>query len=147
MSSIRLIKQTDETGCGIACVAMITDRKYKEIKDLLMAQEGWKKPDRKLYTRVNQLTQLLNNLGVSSKKKKSKSFEEISGVSIVGIDRQNGGYFHWVIVIKDSHRFIIIDPEYGEVVQGHKAKKKKYRHGPGTSNYISISKTIDAIRI
>ncbi len=149
MASIRLIKQIDDTGCGIACVSMIANRNYKSVKSLLkelMDERGWKKTNR---TRAKQLHSLLNVLGIKSMLKKSKAGDEIKGVSIVGVNRDDDGFFHWVIAIKDSKRFLIIDPEYGEVFQGDEwaDKENGYIHSTRKSGYISVPMAINSIKI
>ena len=147
MSSIRICKQLDATGCGIACVAMLSGRSYEEVKSLLMKQKGWKSRDRNMYTKATDLAKLLKALGINQKIQKSGSWEEITGVAIVGVDR-NDVYFHWVIAINDSKRFIIIDPKHGEVLRGNnRIKNKRYKHGKGKSNYLSIPMSINAIKI
>ncbi len=147
MASLKLCEQEDDTGCGIACVSMITGKDYQEVKSVLMKLKGWKNSDRNLYTRATDLSPLLGKFGIKSEIKKSSSWQDITGASIVGVDRKNG-YFHWVVSIKDSKRFIIIDPKNGDVLNGYKSiRKKRYKHGNGKSNYLSIPISISTIKI
>ena len=112
-----------------------------------MKQKKWLNPDRNLYTRATDLVGLLKKLDITTKIKKSSSWDDINGIAIVGVDRDNG-YFHWVVAIKDSKRFVIVDPKLGEVLSGeHRIKNKRYKHGVGKSNYISVSISINAVKI
>lgn len=147
MTSLQLCEQVDDTGCGVACVSMITGKSYQEVRSVLMKLKGWKSLDRNFYTRATDLFPLLEKFGIKPEIKKSGSWQDITGVSIVGVDRKNG-YFHWVVSIKDSMRFIIIDPKNGDVLNGEKSvRKKRYKHGKGKSNYLSIPITISTIKI
>ena len=77
MNSIKLIKQTDDTGCGIACVAMVANCDYELAKTKLMTILKWKNPNRNFYTRAKQLNSLLISLNVKSNLKKSINFFNI----------------------------------------------------------------------
>ncbi|MEE9448385.1 MAG: cysteine peptidase family C39 domain-containing protein [Arenicellales bacterium] len=146
MSQIRLVKQKDDTGCGIACAAMVANCSYEKAKRMLMKQEGWKKLNRKVYTRARHIKPLLNKLGLKCEIKKSKSWKDYDGLSIVGVNSDEDGYFHWVVVIKDKKHFLIIDPSKGEIFNGAKRTKKKFIHRK-SSMYISISSSVSNIKI
>ncbi len=145
--NIRLVRQEDDTGCGIACVAMVADLPYQKVKDVLMELKGWKKPDRQLYTRAKtHLDPLLKKLGIQFELKKSRGWDDIQGVCLLGVNRDEG-YFHWVVVIKDSGRFLILDPAYGEVIQWVKPGRKKYVHSTKKSTHVYLPISVRNIKI
>lgn len=142
------MKQIDTTGCGIACVAMLTMHSYEGVKEALINQEGWGRRKRVFYTKANQLKKLLVKFKLSADVKKSRSWSDIEGCSIVGVNRK-GSYFHWVISLKDDKKFLIIDPETSEVYQGEEwaGIKDGYLHSVKESEYISIGVKVTSIKI
>lgn len=149
MKNIRLIKQEDDTGCGIACVAMITSKSYNAVKSKLVYLEGWSASRNNYYTTAKQLNKLLNALSIKSKIVYSSSWTDIEGTAIVGVNRDSKGYFHWIITIKDSSRFLIIDPEQGEVYQGSEWADYKggFIHSRRKSQFISLPIKVTSLKL
>ncbi len=58
-----LVLQEETTGCGFACVAMITNSTYQEIKALANSQ-GMFAEDEALFTTTNYVRKLLSDLGL-----------------------------------------------------------------------------------
>ena len=149
MASVKLLKQGDETGCGIACVAMVANSDYETTKAKMMEIENWHASKKKFYTRACHLQKLLEVINVKSAIKSSKKWDDIKGCAIVGVNREKNEPFHWVVVIKDASRFIIIDPEQGEIFWGGEwaDKENSYTHSKRSSHYISIQATITSITL
>ena len=145
ITSIHVCSQKDYTGCGIACVAAVTNRTYDEVKDALMQHKEWKRPDRNLYTWAKDLSYLLSYYSMPHEIKGSRSWDEINGVSIVGVNRDKG-YFHWVVAVKDDDRFYIIDPKCGEVLSCHARLKRSYKHSERKSQYVSLGIKVKSIK-
>jgi len=102
------------------------------------------------YTRAKKdLIPILGEINIDAEIKKSKSWDDINGVAIVGVNRKPNGYFHWVLVIKDKNKFIIIDPEEAEVYQGSvwADDPHGYIHSKNSSEFISINIKISTIKI
>ena len=149
MRTMRLIKQKNPTGCGVACVAMIAGVEYLDSKTVFCKLLDRNKDKRKsLRTYSEDLKSLLFEFGIESEIKETTSWRGLSGVSIVAVNWE-GIKFHWVIVIKDKNRFIVIDPETSEVYQGAAWKDIKggYKLKTGKSEYVSIPITVDTISI
>lgn len=106
---LRLVKQRDEYGCGIACVAMATRRKYGEIRAHLFDDhedaEG---------TQLRHLRAILKKFGVRSGKRliplRTRKVESLPFDALIKINpRQRGREWHWVIW--DHRRGRILDPK------------------------------------
>jgi|SaaInl8_200m_RNA_FD_contig_21_1650833_length_515_multi_8_in_0_out_0_1 ABC-type bacteriocin/lantibiotic exporter with double-glycine peptidase domain len=139
MKLIKLIKQFDETGCGIACIAMLANKDYEKVKGDLLIQEKWTKRKRNFYTKVHQLQKLLKIYKIESQVAKFKNWNSLKSFSIVGVNSDEG-YFHWVISVKTKVSFLIIDPEFGEVYQGGSWVEEKGGYfSRKKSNYLCIN--------
>jgi hypothetical protein len=66
-SKIKLISQEDRSGCGIACVAMVTGKTYKEVREVWIANGGdpWllEAVGNGAGIRSDQIRELINELG------------------------------------------------------------------------------------
>ncbi|KAB2310678.1 hypothetical protein F8A87_08310 [Betaproteobacteria bacterium SCN2] len=148
MATISLIKQKDKTGCGIACVAMIANRSYEEMKDAFAEILNWSTRREEYYTLAKDLGKALKKYGIRAKEKKSGCWDDIQGTAIVGVNRRKK-HFHWVVVVKDNHRFLILDPEKNEVRCGKRwaDKRNGYSHSQKSTTYLSIPINATRIRI
>lgn len=147
--SIRLVKQRDSTGCGIACVAALANVRYYDAKQVLIKIMRWTPRRKYFYTRTKELLSLLQQYDIEAHIKRSSCWKDIKGTAIVGVDRDGSGIFHWVVVIRDKGRFLMIDPRAGEVFNGPTviARDDSYDHGHCPSNYISVNRCITSITI
>lgn len=101
---IRLVPQRYSTDCGVACVAMIAGVSYQEAFDAI----GFTAERKQFYTTHTCVTNALRRLGISVKRRKFRSWQEISGPAIVPVNhRSSGQFFHWVVF--DGRR--ILDPK------------------------------------
>ncbi|MFZ2948970.1 MAG: hypothetical protein WA003_05750, partial [Desulfuromonadaceae bacterium] len=60
---------------------------------------------------------LAKHTNINAEQAKFPGWENIQGTSIVGVNSNGKGY-HWVIVIKNDSKFVIIDPADAQVYQG-----------------------------
>jgi ABC-type bacteriocin/lantibiotic exporter with double-glycine peptidase domain len=118
VNEIRLVRQLDETGCGIACLAMIIGKSYQEAKAQLSEQLNWTARKTNFRTRAPELMVFLKNCGITAKSGKFPGWDKLDGTALVGVNPFEGGY-HWVLVVKDATRFLIIDPVDAQVYQGN----------------------------
>lgn len=104
---MRRIKQLDDTGCGLACVAMITGKTYNQIKQKAiqtnsLAQKG------EYFTKPKHLRSLLKEFGISTGNAHAhKHWESLPSLAIIGINF-NSYSWHWVVYNQGK----IIDPKY-----------------------------------
>lgn len=117
----------------------------KTYRELLSRNKDKRKS---LRTYAKDLKLLLLEFEIESTIKETSSWKGLSGISIVPVNWV-GIKFHWVIVIKDKNRFIVIDPETSEVYQGAAWKDIKggYKLKSGKSEYVSIPIVVDTISI
>jgi len=103
------IVQEDGTGCGLACVAMIAEVPYQDVREFAV---DWLEFDEKgpFYTCISDLRYMLSEYGYAlSRKTPFKSYETLSPLSILEIERP-GEYNHWVLMVKCGLDSYILDP-------------------------------------
>jgi len=112
---MKRILQEDGTGCGIACIAMITGRSYQQIKDELIKMPGYsaKGP---FYTDASELRALAKSQGVSliKRKRKFKEWKLVPNGSILAIrfkEKNSEQEWHWVVFNRINGREFVIDPK------------------------------------
>lgn len=131
LNEIKLIKQVDDTGCGIACVASVTNKSYDEIKDEATRIFNWTNRRGTFYLRVRDLDKLLSDLHVDFVQEKFQCWEKITGVFIVGvrIPNSNSGYHHWIVAAPAKERLLVMDPIHGKCLDGRKKENQKLVQG------------------
>lgn len=117
MHALTLVKQEDDTGCGIACLAMITRQSYQNVKRKLSEQLNWTSRKGNLRTRPSHLISFLAEHNITAEPMKFPGWNQLDGTSILGVNSDGKNGYHWVIVVKNSDSFLIIDPIDGQVYQ------------------------------
>ena len=110
---IKRVQQDDENGCGIACVAMITGKTYRQAKKFFL-ERVFLLTDRKPHTRHYQLRRALRMLRIATEKRAFRSWRSIEILSIVPINRRQDGGWHWIIFVPNGLRSYILDPMTGK---------------------------------
>ncbi|MBD5466910.1 MAG: hypothetical protein HDR21_02025 [Lachnospiraceae bacterium] len=112
---MKLIKQTNFSACGQACIAMIADKPIETvIRD--MGTDG--------PTSIGQLIEILDQYGIPHAEKNvriSKKNPQPAPFSILTV-HTNAGYTHWTLLYQGTY----YDPEFG-LIEG------EYPHGKITS--------------
>ena len=105
---MRLIKQKDESGCGIAAVAMLAGVSYEVAKDLIFPDRTTRK--RSFVTDTGVLRDALRGLGVPVADGciRVKDKAQLKQDALLKVNRQKSGGFHWCVW--DSKRRRILDP-------------------------------------
>jgi ABC-type bacteriocin/lantibiotic exporter with double-glycine peptidase domain len=112
---MRLVKQKDDWGCGIACVSMITGRSYSSVKSRL------KKifPD---YDYVDPEDYKTNNLEIKrllisykiiepgQRFKAVNDWNKIQGIALIAIKFNKQGNWHWVVLDARTSEKYVLDP-------------------------------------
>jgi ABC-type bacteriocin/lantibiotic exporter with double-glycine peptidase domain len=106
---MKRVIQEDEAGCGIACVAMVTEKTYLQAKRFFL-ERIFLPTDRKPYTRHYQLRRALWKLGIATEKRPFRRWRSIDTNAIVPINRRQDGGWHWVVFIREGNRPYILDP-------------------------------------
>lgn len=108
---VQHVYQHDETGCGIACVAMLTNQSYYEVKDQLI-KRGFFKKHFDFGTTFQELTNILASFNFRPmQKRKFKKWTNIPAkVAIVSTNYDKSGGWHWVVFVRDLDGYFIYDP-------------------------------------
>jgi hypothetical protein len=109
---VSLVCQEDDTGCGVACVAMVLDCSYSKAKDLLFGKDftGWS-----YRTRTRDLVHALRSRGakVSRHLKRSQGrWELLPPLCIVKVILEQCGSrdWHWVVFARGVRQWVVLDP-------------------------------------
>lgn len=109
---IRIV-QEDDAGCGIACVAMVTGKTYRQAKRFFL-ERIFLPTDRKPHTRHYQLRRALRKLGIATEKRLFRKWRSIETLSVVPINRRSDTGWHWVVFVPNGARPYILDPMPGK---------------------------------
>jgi len=110
---MKFIRQEDRTGCGIACVAMLSGATYAEVKRVAAIVLGWGVSQRTFYTSTSQLQYLLLEMNVSSLRGRSiHKWSSMPDAAIAGINyNDKRGAWHWVVFCREDGREYVMDPQ------------------------------------
>lgn len=108
---IRREVQVDSTGCGIACVAMLTGKSYEYIKQVGLENDIFS-TKKAFYTDTADIVKMLKILGIHSERgRKVSNWDTIKSISIVGINyRESSDTWHWVVYIPNEEEKYVLDP-------------------------------------
>lgn len=109
---IKHVYQQDDTGCGIACVAMLVNKTYFEVKDYVLSNGIISNDTNYFGTTFKQIATILNGLGMKAfSRRKFKKWSNIPAkVAIASTNYANCGNWHWVVFVRDIDGCYIYDP-------------------------------------
>jgi len=118
---LRRLKQRDKTGCGLACVAMVTGKKYGEIKKQAI-ELGVVEPKGPFGTFSRDIRLLLKkNQRKAMGGRKAKHWDNLPDLAIAGINySEAAGEWHWVVFVRTASDAYVLDP-------WHKTKASRRR--------------------
>lgn len=103
----RVNQQSWETAdCGIACVAMVSDKEYQETFTLL-SKYG---KDGTFYTRHHHLIKAIKDFGKEAFKRKFKSYDAIHTRAIIAVNEDEYGNWHWIAFNGEPFKKYAYDP-------------------------------------
>lgn len=110
---MRRVKQGDPTGCGLACIAMITNNDYNKVRALAVRELGFDDSGT-FYTNTKHLRDLANNFQIElgKKRRQFKSFERLPDTAILAINyKEELDTWHWVVYHRTSTDQFVYDPK------------------------------------
>lgn len=130
---IRHVSQPDDTGCGIAVLAMVLEMTYYQVKEW-MIEEGIFDCDTEYWgTSFKDLTTMLEKKKIKTeRKRKFKKWCNIPAkVAIASTNHAKSGEWHWVLFCRDIDGYFIYDP-------GKRRKKIRDLRGKMAGAFIEI---------
>lgn len=144
--SIKLVKQPEkEEGCGIACVSVLTGKSYDSLKEELKKIKCWTKRKKVFRTQPDDLSSLLEKIGIGHEEEKFKSIELVPHPAIIAVNNEKGK-FHWVFIFSKNGRTFIVDTEYGELYR-YENYKSDYIFYKSKSCIVFPGLVINSVRI
>ncbi len=109
---IRHVFQPDDTGCGIACVAMLSGLSYNEVKQLMIAEKLFDTDTSYWGTSFCDLKEVLNKLEIktANRRKFNRRRNIPARVAIASTNYDKKGMWRWVVFVRDIDGFYIYDP-------------------------------------
>lgn len=113
---MRLIKQGDEEGCGLACVAMAGSSTYAAVRKTYREVLGIERTDKIEGTQLSRLKEIMRRHGVSieGRARRGNGLKpeqlNLDCDALLKVNlRLDGEEWHWVIW--DNHRRRVLDPK------------------------------------
>lgn len=111
---IKVVVQEEVSGCGIACVAMLANTTYKEMK-IRANTLGIFAEDKRLWSETEYVRTLLRdyNLQVSPQEKPFTSWEDLPDLALIAIKyhlEHGRPYWHWSIFQRQGQTEVVLDP-------------------------------------
>lgn len=110
---MKRIRQEHRTGCGIACIAMLSGATYAEVMSVAAKVFDWSESQRTFYTSSSQLQSLLLEMNISARKGRSiRKWSSMPDTAIVGINHnEKNNSWHWVVFRRETDREYVLDPQ------------------------------------
>lgn len=110
---MKRIRQEHRTGCGIACVAMLSGTTYAYAMSIAVKVLNWDESQRTFYTSSSQLKNLLLEMNIRASRGRSiRKWSSMPNMAIVGINyNEKRDTWHWVIFRRDADREYVLDPQ------------------------------------
>jgi hypothetical protein len=117
----RRLVQRNTTGCGLACVAMVTNKTYGEIRNLAI-KLGIVKENGSHITSSAAIRRLVEASGGRAMQgRKATHWGKLPDLAVAGINYSEvKNEWHWVIFVRTALDMYVLDP-------WHKTKTKKRR--------------------
>lgn len=114
---MKLIRQEGDGGCGLACIAMLCDKPLEDVAKKIRSER--KKTG--YSTSISDFEVLFKSYNKSFERLRFHNWDDLHGIYIIGVNERrmkNGKRegWHWIVVIKDDDRFLIVDPDENECI-------------------------------
>lgn len=114
---MRAVVQEDRTGCGVACVAAITNQKYTDVKRAA-AYLGVSVENPKLWSDTQAVRKLLASFGISVGQKEEPfcAWDLLPTRALLAIKwhrEKAGPAWHWVVFERSKSGSVVLDPKRG----------------------------------
>ncbi len=111
---MKIVLQEDETGCGLACVAMLAGKTYAEVKQAA-ASLGIRVRDKNLYSDTHYVRRLLRRFGIqcSEEEKPFVSWEALPDKALLSIKYHKESFrnvWHWGLFERKQGQSAVLDP-------------------------------------
>jgi len=109
---MKRVLQGNPSGCGLACVAMLANRSYREVRDKARLIPGFDN-DHCLRTNASELRSLLEEYGISASKHliPFRDWNHLPNLCILAINyNESTEIWHWVIFTSNNGNKYVLDP-------------------------------------
>lgn len=115
--SLNPVIQQEPTGCGIACVAMLSNRSYTQTRKIATGL-GIFAADLKLWSDTGHVRRLLSHLDMKVAKVETpfKGWNRLPDCALLAVKwhKEKGiPFWHWTVFVRDGERSYVLDPKKG----------------------------------
>lgn len=110
---MRRVIQEDTTGCGLACIAMLSGRKYKDVRQIALNELEFNDGG-EFYTGTRDLVYLGQcfSLKIGKRLRKFKSFDLLPNKAILAINyKEKSDTWHSVVFHRTHKEQYVLDPK------------------------------------
>jgi ABC-type bacteriocin/lantibiotic exporter with double-glycine peptidase domain len=109
---VKRVRQDHRTGCGIACIAIISEKTYQEAMVIAKDVLDWSNSKRSFYTQSDDLKKILKSMGFFSQRNRAiRKWSSMPNLAIAAINyNQSTGHWHWVVFCRDHEGEYVLDP-------------------------------------
>ena len=105
------VTQEDDTGCGIACVAMLACISYRESKTIFL-EDVFSRKRRKYWTYHKHIEAALDAAGIRNRRRRFSNWADFEGIAVVPVDRnKRTRNYHWIVAVRRGKHVYLYDPE------------------------------------
>ena len=108
---MKMVKQRDSTGCGVAAVAMLYGVSYKKAKKIIKKEGGF--CGREFMTDNQGMKKVLRRLRLIRKTAKFihlRSLKNLKGKALIGAYQKANGDWHWIVGSVDRNGPYVLNP-------------------------------------
>ncbi len=106
--------QEETSGCGIACVATLAQKTYKETKRIAN-EHGIFAEDEKLWSETKHVRTLLEKFNIEAEPNETKftNWDKLPDLALLSIKyriEEGRPFWHWVIFKRENSQNVVLDP-------------------------------------
>ena len=110
---MRWVRQQDSSGCGVACLAMVSGLSYAQVREAFIREGlGETRPRRKAFSsNFRELLQVAQRLGLDGRMQRWSSWSSVEGPCILKV-AVRGSNWHWVAAERSAQLgLVVLDPD------------------------------------
>lgn len=138
--SVRLVRQKDPTGCGIACIAMLSGTRYKDVRSRFKEIGPRLTDGKRFYTNAKEVCRLGALFGVEFERTRLTpiyNLENLPDLAILRVSNLCGDTrnWHWVVFQRGDGKREVFDPQKKRLQKIRKLYVTSYLRVVGTPSH------------
>jgi len=111
---MKVVVQEEETGCGLACVAMLAGERYRSVREAA-AELGVSAADEALWSDTAPVRRLLAHFGIKAEAGEVpfSGWAHLPEPALLATKlhyREGRAFWHWVVFVREPEGPVVLDP-------------------------------------